>query len=118
MTKKEINKKIKIEKKLVESIQTLEKNDEQLHKEFKKIIATLEATGLKEFMKHLQSPWRIIWSNFIAGLFRGLGIILGMTVILGMILWFMGQFVDLPIIGKFFQDSLDLIKQTQQQKAY
>ena len=29
--------------------------------------------NLKEFIRYSSSPWRIVWTNFVAGIFRGLG---------------------------------------------
>lgn len=47
-------------------------------KDMKKVGKTF---GLEEWVTYMRSPWRIIWTNFIAGLFRGLGTVIGATVI-------------------------------------
>ena len=36
--------------------------------------------ALKEFIRYSSSPWRIVWTNFVAGIFRGLGAVIGASV--------------------------------------
>lgn len=57
--------------------------------------------SLKEFIRYSSSPWRIIWTNFVAGLFRGLGTIIGASVFIAFILWVLTLFVDVPLIGEY-----------------
>ncbi|CAA6828076.1 MAG: Unknown protein [uncultured Thiotrichaceae bacterium] len=56
---------------------------------------------LKEFIRYSSSPWRIIWTNFVAGLFRGLGTIIGASVFIAFIIWVLTLFVDVPLIGEY-----------------
>lgn len=59
---------------------------------------------VNEFVKYLRSPWRIMWHNFLAGVFRGLGLIVGMTVVFAALIWFLAGLVDFPVIGQYFND--------------
>lgn len=68
----------------------------------KQIIKTLEHSGVADYIQYLKSPWRIFWTNLLAGISRGLGIILGMTVVLGVSLWVLSQMESLPVIGEYF----------------
>lgn len=54
---------------------------------------------------------QIYWLNFTRGLFFGFGTILGGTVLVGLIAWFLGQFVGFPYIGEFFKQVVDAIQQ-------
>jgi phage shock protein PspC (stress-responsive transcriptional regulator) len=63
-----------------------------------------------EFVKYLSSPWRIIWINFVAGVFRGLGILIGMTVVLAVLLWVLTKMVDFPLIGEYFLNLKNLLE--------
>lgn len=56
--------------------------------------------NLKEFIRYSSSPWRIVWTNFVAGVFRGLGAIIGASVFIAFIVWLLTLFVDVPLIGE------------------
>lgn len=57
--------------------------------------------ALQEFIRYSSNPWRMIWTNFVAGLFRGLGTIIGASVFIAFILWILTLFVDVPLIGEY-----------------
>ena len=57
--------------------------------------------ALKEFIRYSSNPWRLVWSNFIAGVFRGLGAIIGASVFIAFFLWLITLFVDFPLIGEY-----------------
>ena len=69
-----------------------------------------EELQVQDFMKYLHSPWRIVWHNFVAGIFRGLGIIVGMTVVFGVLIWMLTQLVDFPLIGQYFWDLKNILE--------
>ena len=77
-----------------------EKKEENLET---KIIKTFEIASIDDYVRYLKSPWRILWSNLLAGIARGIGFILGVTVVLGAVVWFVAQMVDVPLIGEYFQ---------------
>lgn len=58
---------------------------------------------LHDFLTYIHSPWRIFWANLLAGIARGVGTILGFTVVISLILYLLGFFTALPIIGEYFQ---------------
>ena len=52
-----------------------------------------------------------MWHNFLAGIFRGLGIIVGMTVVFAFIIWLLTNLVDFPLIGQHFVELKNLLEQ-------
>jgi len=61
-------------------------------------------SGMDDFARYLRSPWRIIWSNFLAGIFRGLGFVIGATVVLAVAVYVLVQILgNIPVVGEFFQ---------------
>lgn len=76
--------------------------DEELLKAFK-------AAGVVDFMQYLQSGRNIMWINFKAGIARGLGVTLGMTVVLGLIIWLLTKLVALPVVGEYFGEAEQFI---------
>ena len=57
--------------------------------------------ALKEFIRYSSSPWRIVWTNFIAGVFRGLGAIIGASAFIALLIWILALFADIPLIGEY-----------------
>ena len=81
-----------------------------IQKELIRLKKILDAAGFSDFVRYLSSPWRIMWINFCAGMFKGLGILIGMTVVVAILVWFLTQLVDFPLIGQYFAEVLDAIK--------
>ena len=61
-----------------------------------------EAGGVIEYLEYLQSGKRLMWTNFRAGVAKGLGITVGATVVLAILIWFLAKLVALPVVGEYF----------------
>ena len=83
-----------------------------------KIIKTLQESGITDFVQYLRSPWRIFWSNLLAGISRGFGIILGMTVILALVVWIISRLVNVPLIGEYFKEAQNQITEYTESTNY
>ena len=57
--------------------------------------------NLKEFIRYSSSPWRIVWTNFTAGVFRGLGAIIGASFFIALFLWLVTLFIDMQLVGEY-----------------
>ena len=71
----------------------------------KELVKVLDAAGVVDFIEYLQSGKRIMWVNFKAGVAKGLGVTVGMTLILGILVWVLTMLVDLPLVGEYFEDA-------------
>ena len=71
----------------------------------KEIVKAFEAAGVVEYLEYLQSGKRIMWLNFKAGVAKGLGLTVGMTVVLGLFVWILTLLVDLPVVGEYFGEA-------------
>lgn len=76
-----------------------------------KLASILERMRLSEYIAMMQQPRRMIFLNFIAGLSRGFGFVLGMTVLVGLALFVLRELVDLPLIGKYIARIVDIVRQ-------
>ncbi|MBC7503410.1 UbiA prenyltransferase family protein [Candidatus Gracilibacteria bacterium] len=64
------------------------------------VIDAIEAAGLDEFIEYIRSPWKMLWPNFVAGIARGFGALVGATIVIGIIGWTLAILIDLPLIGQ------------------
>ena len=71
----------------------------------KELVKVLDAAGVVDFIEYLQSGKRVMWVNFKAGVAKGLGVTVGMTLILGILVWALTMLVDLPLVGEYFEDA-------------
>ncbi|HIQ16030.1 MAG TPA: hypothetical protein EYH38_10785 [Leucothrix sp.] len=60
--------------------------------------------ALKDFIRYSSSPWRIVWTNFAAGIFRGLGEVIGTSVFIAFIIWLLTLFGRMPLVGEYAQE--------------
>lgn len=69
------------------------------------LVKVFKAAGVVDFMQYLQSDRSIMWINFKAGVAKGLGMTLGMSVVLGLLIWILTKLVALPVVGEYFADA-------------
>ncbi len=74
------------------------------------LVKVFKAAGVVDFMQYLQSGRSIMWINFKAGIAKGLGMTLGMTVVLALLIWVLTKLVALPIVGEYFKDAENFVQ--------
>jgi hypothetical protein len=78
-----------------------------------KIAAHLERANFGAYVELIARPWRFFWFNFLAGLFRGFGMAVGMTVIFAVVAYFLlgilRHFIEIPVLGNFIADLIDFV---------
>ncbi|MBI4051298.1 MAG: hypothetical protein HY400_02210 [Elusimicrobia bacterium] len=62
----------------------------------------------------LGKPWKIIWLNFLAGISRGLGFTLGITLLAGVALAIiyklLSHAIDVPLVGKYLAEFISEVQ--------
>ena len=68
-----------------------------------KLILLLERTNIQDYIQLLQKPWRLFLLNFGAGIARGFGIALGLTIVASVFIMILSYIATLhiPLIGTF-----------------
>lgn len=84
----------------------------------REIVKVFEAAGVVDFLEYLQSGKRIMWVNFKAGIAKGLGITVGMTFVLGIIVWVLTMLVGLPVVGDYFAEAQHYITEYAENTNY
>lgn len=85
------------------------KNEKHL-RNLKEINSMLDNLGLADYMNYLKSPWRVTWLNLLAGMMRGLGFVLGATVVAALLTLLFSYLVSLPLVGQWFVWLKDVIR--------
>jgi hypothetical protein len=71
----------------------------------KELVKIFEAAGVVDYLQYLQSSKMILWTNFKAGIAKGFGITIGMTLVLGIFIWVLTKLVSLPVVGEYFEEA-------------
>ncbi len=81
-------------------------------REIDRIAKIVERMNLGDYLGLLQRPGRLLWLNFLAGLSRGLGTILGATLLVSLVVWIIHQIIatHLPGVSTFLEDFLRLLQ--------
>ena len=84
-----------------------------------KLAIAMQRAKVDEYTSMLTKPWKFFFINFLAGIFRGLGIAIGMTIIAALIAVILAKIlsnlVDLPIIGMYIGEVVKVVNQYLQQ---
>jgi hypothetical protein len=75
---------------------------------FNHLLRRNQITAIAEL---LQNPLRIVFLNFLAGLARGFGIAIGLTLIAGAFIVLLTRLagLNLPLIGRFIADIVRIV---------
>ena len=83
-----------------------------LNNNIEKLISQLEEKNIEEIIYLIGNKKEIAKRNLIAGIFRGIGIGIGVTIITALIIYFLQKLVrlNLPIIGKYIYDIVEIVE--------
>lgn len=83
-----------------------------LNENIEHLLKILEKKNIEELVYILGTKKEIAKRNFIAGIFRGIGIGIGVTIISAIIIYFLQKLVrlNLPGIGRFISDIVEIVE--------
>lgn len=85
-----------------------------LNNAIEKLSDTLERGNIEDLTYILGSKKEIIKRNFLAGIFRGVGIGIGVTVITAILIMTLNKIValNIPLIGKYVTDIVEIVEKS------
>ena len=85
-----------------------------LNKSIDDLANTLEKGNLNELTYILGNKKQIILRNLIAGVFRGVGIGIGVTIVSALLIFIMQRIVKLniPVIGEYISDIVEIVQKS------
>ena len=83
-----------------------------LNKNIENLLESFQRSNIEEILYLMGSKKEIAKRNFIAGIFRGIGIGIGVTIISALIIYLLQKIVrwNLPIIGKYIHDIVEIVE--------
>lgn len=89
-----------------------------LAKQIDRLTYSLNKSRLME-LSELMGNWKeIIIKNFLSGIFKGMGIGIGFTIITAILIYILQKIVKLniPIIGQYISDIVEIVEMYQRNK--
>jgi len=88
-----------------------------LNKKLNQISLNMEKSKIIDYVYYLEHPRKMLIPNFLGGLARGFGIAIGFTLLTAVIIYIMQWLVrwNLPVIGKFISEIVDIVENNLQQ---
>lgn len=86
-----------------------------LTKQIQELADRLESMRVAEYIDLLQKPLRIIYLNFLGGIARGLGIVIGATIIFAILIDILSRLIvlNLPVIGDLIVEIMRIVEAKQ-----
>ena len=83
-----------------------------LNQNIERLLRFLEKKKIEQLIDVLGSNKEIIKRNFLAGIFRGMGFGIGVTIVTAIIIYFLQRLVrlNLPGIGRFITDIVEIVE--------
>lgn len=86
---------------------------DKVSSQLQRLAQSMEKFNLAEYMEMLNNPRRYVMINFVGGLFRGLGMAVGFTILGAIVLMLLRRlmYLNLPIIGDFIADIVRIVQE-------
>lgn len=81
----------------------------KLNERMDKVALFLEDIRLADVIQNYTTPSRLLLTNFLAGLARGLGLTIGTAIVLTLLGWIAGKFLSVPFIGDYVRDIMNYV---------
>ena len=90
------------------------KKIEVLNTSINNLIETFQKSNIEEWTYILGSKKEIIKRNLIAGIFRGVGIGIGVTIITALLVIILQRIValNIPVIGEYIADIVEIVQKS------
>lgn len=107
-------KEIAVWKELREENRHRAKQLRQLQSSLERIATRLETMKVAEYVESFEKPWKLILTNIMIGAARGLGFMIGTTVILAILIAVVRQLIEanIPVITELLKHLIYLVKST------
>lgn len=85
------------------------KAEAELTRELKELTKQVEKIRDMELISNFKKPGKFMWFSFLKGLMMGFGSVLGASLLVGLLVYLIGQIQLVPVVGDFVKDVLQQI---------
>lgn len=71
----------------------------------------IERSRLQEYLDLVNNKKKLLYVNFLMGMAKGLGTIIGVTVLAALVIYVLRSMISLPIIGKFIAEIIEIVQE-------
>ncbi len=82
----------------------------ELSKKVDRLSTIMERLNLVYYLELFRKPWKLFFVNLLAGMARGLGFVLGASLLVGLLIWILKPFISIPLLGKFIAKIIEAVK--------
>ena len=84
---------------------------DHLLEQMERLSRHLEALRIADYIELLEKPWKLITTNFIAGISRGVGFAVGTTIVFALIVEGLRRIIliNIPVINDYLVEIFKLI---------
>jgi len=84
-------------------------------KKSSKRVSDAEASSRRQLFEEMfydfyNNRHKVYWMNFVRGLSFGFGALIGGTVVVTIVVWILGRFVSIPLIGEYIRQGIEVIQ--------
>jgi len=85
-----------------------------LEKKVDELVLATEKIKIAEYVEYLNNTKRMLFTNFLAGIARGLGMAVGFTILGALLIYLLRQIVllNLPLISDFIAEIVQLVTES------
>ncbi len=78
----------------------------------RRLVERLEAMRIADYLELLERPRRLVVTNFVAGIARGLGFAIGTTIVFAIVVEVLRRIImiNIPLISDYLVDIIRLIE--------
>jgi hypothetical protein len=87
-------------------------NQTLLAKQLEHLANRLEAIRIADYLELLEKPRKLLWTNFVAGIARGLGFALGTTIVFAVVIETLRRLIliNIPVISDYLVEIIRLVE--------
>ena len=88
--------------------------NKKINSKIDRLSEILERSNIEDFAYIVGNKKQIIIRNFLAGIFRGVGIGIGITIITAILIMILRNLValNIPVIGEYISDIVEIVEKS------
>lgn len=87
-----------------------EKHEQKLIESIEELAEMVKRLRSESYLQVIDNKRKFLWYNFLTGAAKGLGFVVGSTLLLALFLWVASQLLSVPVIGEWVADVINYVE--------